>query len=208
MNKSHSGIRLPLFYLPPVTWWKVFLSHPSEEVFLERFENFPKQTYRNRCYIYGANGLLKLSIPVEHKGSRPYRDIKISYREDWQKDHWKSLKMAYQSSPYFEYYEDELKKIYAEQPEFLFDFNRKALEVLFRCMKLMIPLQFSEEYALNDHADYREKFPAKAERIMLPVYTQVFGEKFGFLSDLSIIDLLCAKGPQTIEYIKNLEKTV
>ena len=92
---------LPIFYLPPVSWFSEFLN--QEEIVFELFENFPKQTYRSRCNIFGANGKLALIIPIHHNGSRTLKDIEISYAEDWQKLHWKSIKIAYQSSPYFEY---------------------------------------------------------------------------------------------------------
>ena len=101
---------LPIFYLPPIYWFSKFLN--EDQISLEQWENFPKQTYRNRTNIYGANGKLSLVIPIKHTGKRQMKDIEISYAENWQKIHWKSIKTAYQSSPYFEFYEDKLGEIY------------------------------------------------------------------------------------------------
>lgn len=109
-------ILLPVFYLPPISWFSEFLKEENEVV-LEQFENFPKQTYRNRTNVYGANGKLSLIIPIHHTGERCFKNLEISYVEDWQKLHWKSIKNAYQSSPYFEFYEDKLEKIFSEKPK-------------------------------------------------------------------------------------------
>lgn len=205
LQESSSLVRLPLFYLPPVSWWKVLLHDPAAAV-LEQWENLPRQTYRNRCCIYGANGKLVLSIPVKSNKTRKYKDAEISFAEDWIKDHWKSIKMAYQSSPYFEYYEDRLQEIFTSPETKLFDFNLKALTILSECMQLKINFSLSDSYFLDGQQDRRESFPAKAAPEEFPPYTQVFGEKFGFISDLSIIDLLCAEGPNAVSYIKNLIK--
>ena len=107
-------ILLPIFYLPPISWFSIFLDGDNH-IFLEQFENFPKQTYRNRTAIYGANGKLPLIIPIKHNGKREMKDIEISFSEDWQKLHWKSIKTAYQSTPYFEFYEDRLKSIFMKK---------------------------------------------------------------------------------------------
>ena len=124
---------LPVFYLPPVSWFARFIA--QEDITLEQYENFPKQTYRNRANIYGANGKLSLIIPIKHTGDRLMKDIQISYAENWQKLHWKSIKTAYQSSPYFEYYEDKLQSIFETREPSLLKFNLRALEVLQRILK-------------------------------------------------------------------------
>ena len=107
-------ILLPLFYLPPISWFSEFLKEENE-IILEQFENFPKQTYRNRCNIYGANGRLSLIIPINHNGKRVLKELEISDRENWKKLHWKSIKTAYQSSPYFEFYENKMEDIFSFQ---------------------------------------------------------------------------------------------
>lgn len=197
---------LPIFYLPPISWFSEFLNH--EEIVLELFENFPKQTYRSRCNVFGANGKLALIIPIHHNGSRTLKDIEISYAEDWQKLHWKSIKNAYQSSPYFEYYESKLEKIFSFQPKYLVEFNVKAIKVILEILKIEKDFSFTESYLESPEMfDFREKFSTKKEsEYHLKEYYQTFSDKLGFIKDLSVIDLLCNIGPESATYIKNIKK--
>lgn len=200
-------ILLPVFYLPPISWFSEFLNEENEVV-LEQFENFPKQTYRNRTNIYGANGKLSLIIPIHHTGKRCIKDIAISYAEDWKKLHWKSIKNAYQSSPYFEYYEDKLEKIFSEKPKFLLEFNLTALEIILKILKSEKEYSFTEEYVKSPEInDFRDHFSAKNEsEYQMDEYYQTFSDKLGFIKDLSIIDLICNIGPESATYIKNITK--
>ncbi|MCJ7932710.1 MAG: WbqC family protein [Chryseobacterium sp.] len=202
------NVLLPVFYMPPVSWFSVFLNAENEVVF-EQFENFPKQTYRNRANIYGANGKLSLIIPINHNGKREMKDIEISYREDWRGLHWKSIKTAYQSSPYFEYYEDKFRKIFDLKEKFLLDFNLKGLEVIQQILKTEKAHSLSEEYIKNpESVNFREKFPAKLpSEFEMEDYYQTFSDKFGFLEDLSVLDLICNKGPESLTYIKNIKQS-
>lgn len=199
-------ILLPIFYLPPVSWFSVFLHHDSEVV-LEQYENFPKQTYRNRANIYGANGKLSLIIPIHHNGKRAMKDIEISYSENWQHLHWKSIKNAYQSSPYFEFYEDHLKQIFDSEEKSLIKFNLRALEIILKLLKTEKAYSLNDEYARNPaEIDYREKFSAKQpSEFEMEEYYQTFSDKLGFLADLSILDLLCNRGPESLTYIQNIK---
>lgn len=201
------NILLPIFYLPPISWFAAFLDQENEITF-EKFENFPKQTFRNRANIYGANGTLSLIIPISHNGKRAYRETEISYREDWQKLHWKSIKTAYQSSPYFEYYEDKLSKIFSNQEKNLMDFNLKTLEIILNILKAEKEFSFTEEYFREPkETDLREHFSAKNPSDHTPEeYYQTFSDKHGFIKDLSIIDLLCNKGPESATYLKNIKQ--
>lgn len=199
-------VLLPIFYLPPVSWFSAFLNEENEVTF-EQFENFPKQTYRNRAAIYGANGKLPLIIPIRHTGKREIKDIGISFAEDWQKLHWKSIKTAYQSTPYFEFYEDKLKNIYAEQVSSLQDFNLNALGIILAILKTEKKYELTNEYFKNPEAeDYRGKFSAKSEsEYEMPEYYQSFSDRNGFIKDLSILDLICNIGPESLTYIKNIK---
>ncbi|UOE37638.1 WbqC family protein [Chryseobacterium oryzae] len=201
------NILLPVFYLPPISWFSEFLN-PENEVTFEQFENFPKQTYRNRANIFGANGQLSLIIPIHHNGSRIYKDIKVSYREDWQKLHWKSIKTAYQSSPYFEYYEDKLIKLYEEKNKFLLDLNLKSIEIIQNILKTDKAHSLNSEYLKNpEQSNFREKFSAKnPSDYDMEEYYQTFSDKMGFLKDLSVLDLICNKGPESVTYIKNIKQ--
>ncbi|PKF74886.1 hypothetical protein CW752_07185 [Chryseobacterium sp. PMSZPI] len=203
------NVLLPAFYMPPISWFSVFLDAENEIIF-EQFENFPKQTYRNRANIYGANGKLSLIIPINHNGKREMKDIEISYREDWRTLHWKSIKTAYQSSPYFEYYEDKFRKIFDLKEKFLLDFNLKGLEIIQQVLKTEKAQSLNEEYIKNPEGtiNYREKFSAKLpSEFGMEEYYQTFSDKFGFLEDLSILDLVCNKGPESLTYIKNVKQS-
>ncbi|MGX9986828.1 WbqC family protein [Soonwooa purpurea] len=197
-------ILLPIFYFPPISWFAEFLKSDIE-VTLEQFEHFPKQTYRNRTNIYAANGKLSLIIPVRHFGKTAMKDMEISYAEDWQKQHWRSIKSAYQASPYFEYYEFKLQKLYEEKTTSLVEFNLKCLKTILDILKLDQDFKLSEEYVVESEIDFRKHFSAKkvADKIF-PDYYQSFSDKGGFIQDLSVLDLICNLGPESRAYIYNL----
>lgn len=201
------NVLLPVFYLPPISWFSVFMD-AENEVTLEQFESFPKQTYRSRTNIYGANGKLSLIIPISHTGKKELKEIEISNREDWRKHHWKSIKSAYQSSPYFEFYEDKLIRLFESKENFLLDFNLKGLEILQQILKTEKAYSLNEEYIKNpQQVNFREKFSAKLpSEYEMDNYYQTFSDKLGFLSDLSILDLICNKGPESVTYIKNIKQ--
>lgn len=202
-------ILLPIFYLPPISWFSEFLKEENEVV-LEQFENFPKQTYRNRTNVYGANGKLSLIIPIHHTGERCIKNLEISYVEDWQKLHWKSIKIAYQSSPYFEYYEDKLKQIFSVQPTSLIEFNLNALKIILQILKVEKDYSLTTEFEKTpDAVDLRERFSAKKEsEYHLPEYYQTFSDKLGFIKDLSILDVVCNIGPESATYIKKVTQSI
>ena len=200
---------LPIFYLPPVSWFAEFLKEENE-ILLEQHENFPKQTYRSRCNIYGANGKLALILPIHHNGKRAMKDLELSYAEDWQKLHWKSIKIAYQSSPYFEYYEDKLKQIFSVQPTSLIEFNLNALKIILQILKVEKDYSLTTEFKKTpDAVDLRERFSAKKEsEYHLPEYYQTFSDKLGFIKDLSILDVVCNIGPESATYIKKVTQSI
>ncbi len=199
----------PVFYLPPVSWFSYFLEENTDVEF-EQFENFPKQTYRNRTNIYGANGKLSLIIPIKHNGKRIIKDIEVSDAENWRALHWKSIKNAYQSSPYFEYYEDQLKTIFENEETSLLKFNLFALKVILKILKSEKAYDLNAEYSENpDAADYRNEFSAKhPQNYGYEEYYQTFSDKLGFLENLSVLDLLCNKGPESITYLKNIKTNI
>lgn len=199
-------ILLPIFYLPPISWFAVFLK-VENEVFLEQCENFPKQTYRNRANIYGANGRLSLIIPTRHTGKRVLKETEISHRENWQQLHWKSIKTAYQRSPYFEFYEEKLQKIFEFKTDSLIKFNLNALKIVQDILKTEKAYSLNNDYVkIPLEENYREKFSAKKEtEFEMEEYYQTFSDKLGFEKDLSILDLICNKGPETLTYLKNIQ---
>jgi len=182
----------------------------ADGVTFEKHDNFQKQSYRNRMQIYGANGLLKLSLPVAHakKGEKiKYTDTQILNVEDWQTQHWRSIVSAYKSSPFFEYYQDDIKPIFDTPKSNLFELNIEIFKILCECMELEIEINFTNEfhslYTKEDIKDYRFLARSKKETpIPLTPYTQVFGDKHGYLNNLSILDLLFNEGPNTLNYLE------
>lgn len=195
----------PLFYLPPVSYFSA-LNDVNFEFELEKFEHFPKQTYRNRATIGSPNGPLNLFIPVI-KGSKFHtkiKEVKISYDFKWQRLHWLSLQNCYRNSAYFEYYEDDLAKFYHTETTYLFDYNLELLSWVLKQLKKNTEFKFTEEYhkTLPDGLDYRGTARYKTENNSnLKPYFQVFDDRNGFLPNMSIVDLLFSQGPQSKLYL-------
>jgi hypothetical protein len=180
----------------------------AKHVTFEVHDSFLKQTYRNRTYIYGANGKLTLNIPVIHsqKNRQKYKDVKIFNEEKWQSLHWKSLLSAYKTSPFFEYYEDDIQPLFEMNVGFILDFNLKCFEVIIDCLQLDINTLKTETYqeAPTNTKDFRFLVNAKKEQPQLfDKYTQVFSNKHGFISNLSILDLLFNEGPNALNYLES-----
>lgn len=192
----------PLFYLPSISYFTEIKENPI--LFLEKFEHFPKQTYRNRASICSPEGMLDLTIPVA-KGSKlhtVFKDVKISTDYRWQRLHWLSLQNNYRSSAYFEYYEDELISFYEKSYTFLFDYNLELLEWLLKKLKLTPEIQFTKRFeAPQSEIDYRVAWNKKSiPNIANKPYFQVFNDRNPFVNNLSIVDLLFNQGPQSKKY--------
>jgi len=193
-------------YFPNIAHFMAIVN--AEEVTFEVDDNFQKQTYRNRTYIYAANGKLLLNIPVIHtqKNRQKYRDVKIANRDKWQCLHWKSLESAYRTSPFFEFYEDDLKSLFSKEADNLLDFNLECFNVICDCLQLDLKtsktISFIKE--VEDNRDYRHLVNAKKKQsLKLESYTQVFSNKHGFISNLSILDLLFNEGPNALNYLES-----
>jgi len=200
----------PTLYNGPVQYYAWLVR--EEEIILEQFDNYIKQTYRNRCRICGANGALTLSIPVKRlRGSKTlFRDVRIDYDMPWNKVHWKSLVAAYSGSPFFEYFMDDLVGFYENKFEFLVDLNRSLLEKTLHAMGLTIPVKMSEEFqTISESEDPRMFIHPKLDTgvadpaFLARRYHQVFEEKHGFEANLSILDLLFNEGPGSLSVLKN-----
>ncbi len=211
MNPS-VPILIELHYFPSIQYFSKFFLHPS--LVLEQHENYIKRSFRNRTHITSANGLLRLSIPLE-KGKNQQQSIKavrISYDENWQNKQWTAICSAYGNSPFFEYYVDDFKPLFEEKTEFLFDHNLKVLETLFFVLDIQPKLEFSTTYLKEmpkDRCDFRNKITPKTVTATTDTtyqnkpYQQVFAEKTGYLPNLSILDLIFCKGPETIPILEN-----
>jgi hypothetical protein len=180
-------------YLPSVFYLKQILLHDT--VLIEKQENFIKQTYRNRCDILTANGMMPLSIPlIKQSNKELIFEKKISYAENWQQQHWRTLVSAYKSSPYFEFFEHEFKSFYETQYEFLFDYNLQLLETILKILRVKKTIQFTDAFELNPSnvIDYRALSELKQTntKIESTPYYQVFADKIGFKENVSCIDAL------------------
>ncbi|WP_207422937.1 WbqC family protein [Desertivirga brevis] len=202
MNK---GAIFPLFYLPPIEFFTK-LQSTQGQLLLEKEEHFPKQTYRNRASICSSNGKLDLVVPVI-KGSKNQtkaKDVRISYDFNWQRLHWLSIQASYRNSAFFEYYEDELAPFYHTRTEFLFDYNDGLLKVIMKALRLKITFDYTENYqgTYPEFIDYRNSIhPKLVSDYESKAYYQVFEDKNGFIPNLSILDLLCSKGPQSLQFL-------
>lgn len=196
-------------YLPPIALFASILN--AEKISIEQHENYIKQTYRNRCHILSANGILPLSIPVikTNGNHTKVKDIQISNINNWQTNHWRAIESAYNKSPFFLYYRDELEKFFINRFDNLLIFNTELLKFFFRKIGIKTEIIHSDDFLPIDNKliDLRYQFsPKKEELLQFPHYYQVFEEKSGFVPNLSIIDLLFNEGPETGSYLESVKE--
>jgi hypothetical protein len=202
-------MELPLLstaYLPPVEYINVIAKYGN--VAIEAKEHFVKQTYRNRAVILGANGPLPLIIPLK-KGKNNQQlitETEIDYSSNWQTVHWRAIASAYGGSPFFEHYADYFQPYYSQRFKFLFDYNQQIVKLLLKLMKIKNELFLTEEYTavgVSD-TDFRYTISPKVESVFnATLYRQVFSEKYGFISNLSSIDLLFCTGNKSIQLFEH-----
>lgn len=193
---------LSLPYFPSVAWMAVFLK--SENVWIEAHDNFQKSTSRNRTTIAAANGLQHLSIPLVggRDTHRLYGETKISYTENWQKNHWRSIVSAYNRSPFFEHYAYFFEPFYTQKHEQLFKYNSQLLNTILQALKANKEISFTEQYDVNFYTqDFRKNEP----ELNLPRYWQVFEDRNGFQPKVSVLDLIFNLGPHALAYLSKLE---
>lgn len=199
------SLLIELHYLPCVQYFAKLLQHKN--ILLEQKEHYTKGSYRNRCYIAGANGTLMLSIPLA-KGKNEQQDIRstqIAYNSHWQNQHWRTIQSAYGNTPYFEYYADGLAAFYKKEYEFLFDLNYDLLLWITERLQLDVSINLTTAYQVEvppEIIDWRNGIHPKSQKQRLDeqfkaaYYPQAFEDRYGFLSNLSILDLLFCSGPQ------------
>jgi len=202
-------ILLPTIFSPIIQYVAIANSYG---VVFENEDNYQKQTYRNRYYIYGANGKQLLNIPIIHNKDKGYlktKDVLIDKSYSWQKLHIKSLQTSYRSSPYFEFYEDELLNLFNNKFKYLIDLNIQSFQLILDFLQLELYYEKTNEYHLeyDNTIDFRNLVNAKSKsKYSFKNYTQVFDNKFGFISNLSILDLIFNEGPNALEYLENHKK--
>jgi hypothetical protein len=179
----------------------------ADSITFEMEDNFQKQTNRNRMYIYSPNGLQMLNVPIKHSKERHQntKDVRIENDFDWQKQHFKSLEAGYRSSPFFEYFEDEIVPIFEKKYEFLKDLNFDTMTLVSKCLRMPFEYKETSEYfqEVPNFNDFRDLANGKKDTTIITPYTQVFDDKHGFINNLSILDLLFNEGRYALDYLKN-----
>ena len=215
MEASHHIALLSSAYLGPVQYYSKIISYPR--IFIERFETYHKQSYRNRCIIYAANGPLVLSIPVFEgpRAKASMRELQLTYDHNWQQLHWRSIFSAYKNSPYFEYYADDLAPYYHEKRwQYLIDFNSGIQEVVLKAINSKPEIKYTESYVKSGETaegtdDFRYSIHPKLHKqridndFLAAHYHQVFNDRTEFTPNLSILDLLFNEGPQTLTVLRS-----
>jgi len=194
-------------YLGSIGFYAVYIK--AENPVFDLHEHFIKQTHRNRCYIESTEGFTKLTVPIEKTANKvAIKELVISYREDWQKDHWRSICSTYNSSAFFQYYDYLFQPFYEQEFKFLSDYNLKLHELILSCLKVKPDYALSENYIDQPQQDYRQAFNHKDPSQWtgkIPHYHQVFhAEKNLFLPNLSIIDLLFNEGPKALHILEQV----
>ncbi|WP_395050105.1 WbqC family protein [Flavobacterium sp.] len=194
-------------YFPSISHYVAMTQ--AEKIVFEMEDNFQKQTNRNRTYIYSPNGIQLLNIPVKHSKQihQKTKDIKIETDFEWQKQHFKSLEAAYRSSPFFEYFEDDIRPIFEKKYDFLMDLNFETMSFISKCLRMKLEYETTSEYFhevdSNTILDFRILADGKKDNYQFETYTQVFDDKHGFLKNLSVLDLIFNEGKYALDYLKN-----
>lgn len=191
-------------YFAPISYFSAIAE--AENTYIEQFEHFGKQSYRNRCEIMTANGVIPLTVPVAKANSKTLiKDLKIVYVTPWQKLHFRGIESAYKNSPYYEYYIDDLIPFFEKKETFLLDLNNAILETMKDFLKLDCPIYMTDDFIREgnpDFTDLRNAIHPKASQrkpgIEFPSlpYRQTFSDRFPFTPNLSILDLLFCCGPE------------
>ncbi len=202
-------------YFGPVQWYQKLARY--DHCLIEQYDSYQKQTYRNRCVIATANGLQALTVPVEHANKQPtansqlIKDLRISDHNQWRRVHWNALQSAYSESPFFEYYADDIRPFFEQRYDYLIDFNEAIRQKMCELIDIYPKVDYTTEYLPTfntQHStqhDFREvihaKHPLPDADFQPRPYWQVFQHRYGFQSNLSILDLLFCMGPESIFYL-------
>ena len=212
-------------YFGPIQWYQKLNRY--DECLIERHESFIKQTYRNRMIIPTTNGPLSLTIPTNHDISLSMKDIRISDHANWRHVHWNALLSAYGESPFFEYYQDDIRPFYEKKYEFLFDFNMETTAKMIELLDIRPKISITDEYVLSEErrvksieseerkvkseefntqiVDFRDairpKKPLLDPEFESKRYYQVYEQKYGFQPNMSILDLLFNEGNEAIFFL-------
>ncbi|MUH35857.1 hypothetical protein D9O36_08400 [Zobellia amurskyensis] len=197
-------------YIPDIATFSAIAQH---EVCWEVQDNFQKQTYRNRAYVCNDRGRHMLSIPVQHVGNKQGRlnkDVKLDNTYEWQRQHWRTLITAYRTSPFFEFYEDEIAPLYEKQYDYLLDYNLLTIETICDCLQMDMPAEKNTVFEANPVDVFDGRFlvnPKGKLNFDQEEYNQVFSDRNKFSPNTSILDLLFNEGTNALSYLKNQKLT-
>ena len=199
----------PTAYFPSIALMAAMVQAPKIDIEIQ--ESFPKQTHRNRTVIITANGPMTLSVPVVRpNGTHTLTsDILISYSEKWNIIHWRAIESAYNSSPFFLYYRDEIEKILTTKHDTLIQLNENILMLLLRLLKISLSIEYTTDFIKpqNITNDFRDRYTYKhpEQTPYYPPYTQVFADRQPFNPNVSILDTLFNLGPETKDYLNKIQ---
>ncbi len=191
-------------YFPSISHFAAIVQ--AKSITFETDDNFQKQTNRNRMYIYSANGIQLLNIPIKHSNTvhQKFRDVQLETAFNWQKQHFKSLEAAYRTSPFFEYFEDDIRSLFEKKHRFMMDLDLETYDLVCNCLGIQSDYSKTEEYhkEVKEQSDFRFLANGKKDMHQFEPYPQVFEEKHGFINNLSILDLLFNEGRYAVDYLK------
>ena len=209
VNKINNSLIIENQYFGCINYYLMLFKYSN--IRIEQYENWQKMSFRNRCVILGANGLINLTVPLENGRDQKclIKEVRINNRDAWQKQHWRSIFSCYGKSPFFEFYRDWVELFYQKKHTYLFDMNLEALFLLRDRLKISGTISFTGSYSENsgpDINDCRNKWLPKnfQEGKEWIRYNQVFEHKFGFQPNLSILDFLFNCGPDFRSYASNI----
>ena len=196
-------------YIPNI---ETFATIAQNDICWELCDNFQKQTYRNRAYVCTDNGKHMLNIPIQHvgkeQGRQKYKDVKVENNYNWQRQHWRTLQTAYRTSPFFEYYEDEIEPLYTKEYNFLLDYNLKTIEIICDCLQIDMPQQKTEAFEPKTEKFKDGRFLINAKRktsIQQSEYIQLFNDRNPFIENVSVLDLLFNEGTNALTYLRKIK---
>lgn len=194
---------IPTYFSPIYQYSKVI---STEKIIFEMNDNFQKQSYRNRCYIFNTNGKQLLNIPLNHpisSGRKKTKDTLVENNTPWQAQHFKSLKTAYRNSPFFEFYVDDIATIFEKKYTYLQDVNIDTFLFISEALQLNSDFKKTSSFSIEtEYKDFRNLAEVKNQpKKLTDTYIQMFDDKHGFIPNLSILDLLFMEGPNTISFL-------
>jgi len=178
-----------------ITYWKNLAQ--VDEVVLKVNHTFQKQTHLSQFEIMTSNGPLKLSVPVKkstRKGA--YCDVEIDYTAQWQVNHWRSIENAYKKSPFFLYYGYKIEEVFMQKVTSLLQFNENLLLVVAKCLHMQSSISLDKNTSI---------FYTEIDEQKHAAYPQVFDTKWPFQPNMSVLDLLFNRGPETLDYLKQVQ---